>query len=155
MRDRHADLSQVLGIAHPRQLQDVRRADRARRQDHLAGCVSPFDHPVARELDADRALALEQDAMRQRFGVGGSGASAPTVEGPRGAGAATAAARLLTIADAAMRQRIDVLTILQPNFFPRFLYNSILTSFSMRQSAGAQQQRTGCHEAYDCPPVGQ
>jgi len=36
VHDRHADPPKMLGIADPGQLQDVRRADRARRHDPLA-----------------------------------------------------------------------------------------------------------------------
>ena len=35
MHDGHADLPEMVGIADARQLQDVWRADRARRQDHF------------------------------------------------------------------------------------------------------------------------
>jgi hypothetical protein len=45
MHDRHADLSQVFGIAHPGQLQNVRRADRARREDRLARRLGPARRP--------------------------------------------------------------------------------------------------------------
>ena len=43
MRDRDADLAEMFGIADPRQLQDVRRADGTCRQDHLASRIGPFD----------------------------------------------------------------------------------------------------------------
>jgi hypothetical protein len=46
----------------------VRRADGASRQDHLARRIGPLDDPVARELDAGRTLAVEQDAVDQRVG---------------------------------------------------------------------------------------
>ena len=42
VHDRHADLRQMLRIADARQLQDVRRADRAGRQDHLARRIGSF-----------------------------------------------------------------------------------------------------------------
>ena len=41
MRDRDADLAEMFGIADPRQLQDVRRADGTCRQDHLARRLGP------------------------------------------------------------------------------------------------------------------
>jgi hypothetical protein len=43
VHDRHTDTPEMLGIANPRQLQDVRRADRARRRDHLAPGIGPLD----------------------------------------------------------------------------------------------------------------
>jgi len=46
MHDRHADLPEMLGIADPRQLQDVRRADRPRRQDHLSHRIGSLDNPL-------------------------------------------------------------------------------------------------------------
>ena len=57
MHDRHADPADMLGIADTRQLQDVRRADRARRQDYLARRVGPLDGPVARKL-SERAKTV-------------------------------------------------------------------------------------------------
>ena len=59
----------MLGIADPRQLQNVRRADSACRQDDLARRIYPLDSTAgtaARELDTGRALAAEQDAVYQR-----------------------------------------------------------------------------------------
>jgi len=61
MQDRHADLPEMLGITDPRQLQDVQRADRARRQDHLPRRIGPLDRTAgtaAREFDRDVALKL-------------------------------------------------------------------------------------------------
>ena len=57
MHEGHADAAEVLGIADARQLQDVRRADRARREDHFARCIGPLDYPVSRHHLADQ-LAL-------------------------------------------------------------------------------------------------
>src|SRR5271166_3353362 len=45
----------------------MRRADRAGREKHLARRVDTLEAGLARELDADRALAVEQDAMHQRL----------------------------------------------------------------------------------------
>ena len=71
MRDRDADLAEMLGIAHPRQLQDVRRTDGTRREDHLAARIGPLDRAAgaaARKFDAGRPLAVEQNAVHQRVG---------------------------------------------------------------------------------------
>src|SRR5579862_9202345 len=98
----------------------MRRADRARRQDHLAPRVGSFHGAAARELDAGRALAVEHDAVHQRLGdelqVGPLQRRAQI--GARGAGAAAAAAGLLAPADAvagAGRDRVDVLAVFEPD----------------------------------------
>ena len=57
----------MLGVADPRQLQDVRRADRPGRQDHLARRLGLLDGAAARELDAYGPLAVKQDAVHQRM----------------------------------------------------------------------------------------
>ena len=43
MGDRYADPAEVVGITDPGQLQQMRRADRAARQDHLGHRISPLD----------------------------------------------------------------------------------------------------------------
>src|SRR5689334_1226823 len=119
MHDGDADAAEMLRIAHTRQLQDVRRADRAGRQDHLARSVGPLGMTVPPELDADRALAVEQHAMdkRVRHELQVGALQGRTQIGARGAGAAAAAAGLLTPADAVAmtrRQIVDVLAIFEP-----------------------------------------
>ena len=73
VHDGHADLSEMLGIANPRQLQYVRRADRTRHEEHLARRIGALDAAAACEFDAGRALAVEHDAVRldrnYRFGL--------------------------------------------------------------------------------------
>ena len=68
MDHRHADLAEMLRVANARELQDMRRADRAGRKDHLAPGVGALDLAAARKLDADRALALEDNAVDHRVG---------------------------------------------------------------------------------------
>ena len=57
---------EVGGGADARQQQDLRRIDRAGRQHDLAPRPEPPHRPALPELDADRALALEQHARRLR-----------------------------------------------------------------------------------------
>src|SRR5260370_5935476 len=110
------------GIADPRQLQDVRRADGTRREDHLALGLGPFDCTVAGELDGDRALALEHDAVHQRMGyqLQVRALQRRVQIGPGGAGAGAPAARLLAPADAvagARRQIVDVFAVFETDLF--------------------------------------
>src|ERR1700751_4060562 len=70
----------------------MRGADRAGREDHLAGRGDALDAGLARELDPHRALGIERHTMHQRVGDdlqiwplfrrtevgrGGAGAAAP------------------------------------------------------------------------------
>src|SRR5690348_16720881 len=97
----------------------MRRADRARGQDHLARGICTLGMAIARELDADGALAVEQHAMHQsmRHELKVRALQGRMQISTRGAGAAAAAAGLLALADAvamARRQVVDVLAILEP-----------------------------------------
>ncbi len=118
VRDRDADAAEMVGIADPGQLQDMRRADRAAGQDHLGQRVDALGLAAARELDPDRALAVEQHAMHQRVGddleVGPPHRRAQI--GARRALPAPAAPGLLHPADAARRPRrqaVDVLAVFE------------------------------------------
>ncbi len=77
---------------------------------------------AALEFDADGTLAVEQDAAHQRLGddLQVRALHRRAQIGARGTGAAAAAAGLLAIADAAMRQRIHVLAVVEPDLFAGF-----------------------------------
>ena len=61
--------AQVLGRADARDLQDVRRVHRAAAHDHLAVPAHRLGGAAAPDLDADAALALEQQAAGLRIGL--------------------------------------------------------------------------------------
>ncbi len=61
----YAVLLQQRAGADAGKLQQLRRVDRAARQQHLASRTHLANGAVLAELDADRALAFGQDAMRQ------------------------------------------------------------------------------------------
>ena len=96
------------GAPTPESCRMMRRADRARRQDHLARRHRrDAPTPPCAILDADSAAPVEHDAMDERLEHDlqiGAAPRRPQI-GARCAGAEPAAARLLAIADAAMRQR--------------------------------------------------
>src|ERR1051326_6194019 len=80
---------------------------------------------VPRELDADRALSVEQHAMDEGMGdeLQVRALQRRTQIGARGAGGAAAAAGLLTPADAVAmtrRQIVDILAVFQTELFARF-----------------------------------
>src|SRR5438046_1050076 len=79
-----------------------------------------LDGPAPRELDPDRALAVEQDAVNQRVSdeLQVRPLQCRVQIGARGAGTAAAAAGLLAPADAiamAGRQVVDVLAVFEPD----------------------------------------
>ena len=123
---RNADAGEMVGVADARQLQHMRRTDRTRRQDHLAGRVDALDcarRTVAGEFDSDRALAVEQHAMHQRAGHDlqiGPFQRGPQI-GPRRALPPATAPGLLDPADivaGTRRQMVDVLVIGKTDLFP-------------------------------------
>ena len=65
---RDAELLQALGGADARELQQLRRIDRAAREDDLGRALGAGDAALA-VLDADRAPALEDDARGERLGL--------------------------------------------------------------------------------------
>src|SRR5439155_25331013 len=103
------------------------RADRAGRADHFALGLGPFDGAAgtaAGELDGDRALPLEHDAVHQRVGhqLQVRALQGRVQIGPRGARAAPSAARLLAPADAVAvgsRQVVQVLAVFETDLFAR------------------------------------
>jgi hypothetical protein len=64
---RDAVLAQVVGGAQPGQHQQLRRVDRARREDHLARLDPLGVVPAAAQLHADGAALLDQHAFDQRM----------------------------------------------------------------------------------------
>src|SRR5215472_17505329 len=56
------------GIADTRELQQMRRADGTRRQDHSTRCIDTLDPAASRILHTDRAGPSEQQPMRQSIG---------------------------------------------------------------------------------------
>src|SRR6185437_508112 len=104
--------------------QQMRRADRAGREDHLARRVDPLRGAATRELDPDRALAVEQHLMHQRLGddLEVRPLFSRLQIGLRGAGAAAAAACLLAPADritGAGREVVDVRAVLDAELLRR------------------------------------
>jgi hypothetical protein len=117
--------AEVFGIADAGELQDMRRADRASRQDYLTLGFDALHAAVARILDSDRSHAIEPDAMHQRTGddlkVGPLHHWAQIAACRTGAPPATS--RLLHPADAVARawgQVVDVLAVFEPQLSARF-----------------------------------
>src|SRR5579883_903047 len=98
------------GRADARDLQDVRRVNRAARDDHLAIGPDFRDVAAAPELDADAALALEQELAGLRVGLHAQVRPLPRLaqEGLRRRAAPTAAPRHLRIADAVALLAVEV-----------------------------------------------
>ena len=108
---------EVIRLADAGQLEEMRRADRAGGEDHLARRVGDLDAAGAREYDAGRALAVERDVVYQRAGhdLQIRPLRRRLQIGLRGAGATPAAAGLLAPTDAvagAGRQVVDVRSVI-------------------------------------------
>jgi len=65
--NRDADAVQVLGRAHSRELQDMRRVDGAGGEDHFALRIRALDRLAALVFDCDGAAAVEDDAVDLRL----------------------------------------------------------------------------------------
>ena len=63
--DVDAERLELARVADARELEQLRRVDRAAAEDHLAG-LDPLGPDAARDLDPDRARAVEQDAIHER-----------------------------------------------------------------------------------------
>src|SRR5215471_5151426 len=108
----------MLGCADTGELQDMRRADSTRGQDHFALGLGALDATAAFEFDAGRSLPVEQDAAHQRLGddLQVRALHCRMQISARSAGAAAAAAGLLAPADAvggAGRQVVNVFAVFE------------------------------------------
>lgn len=65
---RDAERTQFVGGADARAHQQLRRVERARREDHLGARLQPLDRAAARKLHAARARAVEAHAQDRRVG---------------------------------------------------------------------------------------
>ena len=61
-----AEASEIACVRDARQREDPRRLEGAGAQHDLLGGAHLLDQPVARDLDADAAIALEQQPQRAR-----------------------------------------------------------------------------------------
>ena len=55
------ELAQLRGVTHAGQHEELRAVDRARREDHFAGCPHAFGAIAGDEFHAARAIAVEDD----------------------------------------------------------------------------------------------
>src|SRR5260370_41254661 len=120
----------MAGVADTRELQDVRRPDSARRQDHFPSRVDPLQPAAPRVLDADRTGAVEQDPVDQSVGddLQVWPLQCRTQIGARRTLAPPPAAGLVNPADTvagAGRQMVDVRVVFEPDLRSRL--NQLLT----------------------------
>ena len=120
MHDRHADLLEMRRVADPRELQQMRRVDRARAQQDLALGLGPLGAAAPGQLDRDRPFPLEHDPPHHRLGDELKvGAVQHRLQiGARRARAGAAAAGLLAPADAigvAADEVVDVGLVFEPD----------------------------------------
>src|SRR5215203_2933089 len=67
--DWNPELLELRGGTDAGEQQRLDRADRARRQDHLAAAARDLGLAVLLEADADRAFAVELDALHHAAGL--------------------------------------------------------------------------------------
>ena len=116
--DRYAERAQALGRTDAGQLQELRRIERARRDDDLAAGESLLRLAAAQIVDAAGALAVEQNAGGERLRHDAQvGASARRFEiGGRGRRAHAAAHRRLVIAGAFLRRAVEIVVAAMTGF---------------------------------------
>ena len=116
--DADAETVKQSGRADARQLQELRRVDRAARQDQLAAGARRHRAAVLQILDADGTLPFEQDFRRQRVRLDadiGALHRGPQ-EGARRRHAAPVPGVQLVDADAFLRGAVEILIHRQPGF---------------------------------------
>jgi hypothetical protein len=124
MLDPDADAAQMAGVADTGELQDMRRPDGPRREDHFTRGVDPLQPAAPRVLDAGGAATVEQDAVDQSIGddLQVRPLQCRTQIGARRALAPPPAAGLLNPADTvagARRQMVDVRVVFEPDLGSR------------------------------------
>src|SRR5690348_10960346 len=117
----------MLGRAHARELQDVRRADRAGGEDDFTFGVDTLHGSVALVLDCDGAAAVEHDTVNQRLSndLQVRALHCRAQISPGRAGSPPTAARLLAPPDAvrgAGWQVVHILTVFEADFLAGFDY---------------------------------
>ncbi|MDR8730798.1 hypothetical protein FEQ04_05139 [Burkholderia pseudomultivorans] len=109
LHDRDPVPTQLLGRTDARTHQQLRRIERACRQNHFRARAERLDAAVARHRDADRALAVEADAQHRRIGDHVQVRPVAAVDvGPRDAAARAVPMRDLVEADAFLRRAVEV-----------------------------------------------
>src|SRR5262245_61040627 len=102
MHDIDADVAQMFRRADARKLQQMRAADRSRRQDDLARSLDVNGLVAAADEDSGAALSIEREALRERIGFDAQVAAAARRRQERACGGLpkALAAAVLRIRDA-------------------------------------------------------